>query len=67
MRGTVSRLVRTSVLLEPGVWEELTRLARLRGVEEERRVSASELVRRGVKRELAQARKGEEGFTYVLP
>jgi hypothetical protein len=60
-------LRRRTVFVTDKDWNELTRLARHRTEAEDERVSASELVRRGIAREVEQARKGEEGFTYIKP
>jgi hypothetical protein len=51
---------RVAVMVEPRQWDTLRRMARVRSVEEEDRVSMSELVRRGIDREIA-AIKGLDG------
>ena len=60
-------LTRRIVMIQEDDWNELQRLATHRTGAEEYVVSASELVRRGIARELEVARKAVEGFTYVKP
>jgi hypothetical protein len=60
-------MIRTTVYIDRTAWEKLDKLAYAATMDGREIITKSELVRRGVAREIWHQNKRREGFTYIPP